>query len=73
MAETNDPWKQYKGSTLEKIKSSAIIQDAIRNCRERGLPKERAQKIVGAPYEVVDRIYKEKDKHDTAKKHGDDD
>ena len=64
---------QYGGKTLEKIKNNAVIQDAIRNCRERGLPKEHAQAIVGAPYEVVDKIYREKTPHDTSKRHGDDD
>lgn len=69
----NDPWANYPKGVREKLKGSKIIEDAIRNCKARGYDKNYAQKVSGAPFEVVDRVYNDKNPHDTGKRHSDDD
>ncbi len=69
----NDPLTKYPKGIREKLANSPIILDAIRNCRERGVPKEEAVQRIGQPYELIDKIYNEKTKHDTGRRHSDDD
>lgn len=66
----NDPWARYSPQVKEKLKANNVIQDAIRNMKARGHDKAYAQKISGAPFEVVDKIYNEKRPHDTRKRLG---
>ena len=48
---------KYDAEMKEKLLNSSRIIDAINNMRDRGYTKEKCQKVVGVPYEMVDRIY----------------
>ena len=69
----SDPLVNYPKNIRDKLANNPIIIDAIRNCRERGKTKEETLKLIGAPYEVVDKVYSEKTKHDTGRRHTEDD
>lgn len=63
---SDDPWKKYDKEMKEKLKEHPTIINAINTMRDRGFSKEYAQKVSGAPYEIVDRLYKhgQKQKND---------
>lgn len=50
-------WDNYDKSVQEALKENPYIRDAVRNMRENGHSKEYAQRVSGAPYEIVDSIY----------------
>ncbi len=56
----NDSWKKYDPDMKEKLKEHPAIINAINTMRDRGFSKERTQKVTGAPYEIVDRLYRVK-------------
>jgi NH3-dependent NAD+ synthetase len=62
LAEANtkmaDNWDKYDKETKEKLQNHPAIIGAVNQMARDGHTKEHTQKITGAPYEVVDRIYK---------------
>ena len=60
--ELNDQWKGYPKDVVENLKNNPVIINAINDMADKGHSKEYTQKITGAPYEVVDRIYTNKGK-----------
>lgn len=55
-------WDKYDKSIVEQLKNSPVIINAINDMRDKGHTKEYTQKITGAPFEVVDRIFANKKK-----------
>jgi neutral trehalase len=55
-------WDNYDPKVRDALKENPVIMDTVRNLRDKGHSKEYAQRITGAPYEVVDRLYKQKDR-----------
>jgi len=51
-------WDKYSKEVQDNLKNNPAIVNAINNMARDGYDKEYAQKITGAPYEVVDRLYK---------------
>jgi hypothetical protein len=42
----------------KEIWQSGMMAVAISNMKRRGIPKSEAVKLSGAPYEIVDRLYR---------------
>lgn len=57
MADDKDTWKKYDKTVVEAIKDHPSIINAIHNMKQKGYEKETAQRITGAPYEVVERVW----------------
>ena len=51
-------WDKYDKEVQDKLKDNPAIINAVNQMARDGYSKEHAQKITGAPYEVVDRQYR---------------
>jgi len=49
---------EYQGVSVEHPR----IVDTIKNCKKQGMTKEQAQRIVGMPMEIIDKVYNRADK-----------
>lgn len=52
-----DSWDKYGKEMKDTLKEHPSIINAINNMKRKGYEKATTQRITGAPYELVDRIY----------------
>ena len=51
-------WDKYSKDVQDQLKNNPAIINAINTMCDAGHDKEYCQKITGAPYEMVDKLYK---------------
>ena len=57
-AQTEVSTPSYQGVSVDHPR----VVDTIKNCKKQGMTKEQAQKIVGMPMEIIDKVYNRADK-----------